>query len=212
VEGSIGHLRCHYRVLGGPGAGPRAAGVTDERIAGAWQRAVESALEGDEAVYVIRDVRASLVHVAPSLVDEAELGERIGARLAVAVLGIIASGPDAGENVVRFGDRAEYVACFIRDLLEGCAWTRWYHRPLLRLRSRTVPDAIVTLLTENTPHVPSILASLARIGCLEREACFVQMLFGGCSQFQLRLQVFFVRCQGRFARGQLMLQIRTALL
>src|SRR5262249_27666691 len=107
VESSIGHLRCRYRVVGGPGAGARAASVTSDRIADAWQRVLAAALDGDDSVYVIRNVRASFVHVAPSQVDEAGLADRVGAHLAAAVLRIIAGGPDAGDNLVRFVDTGE---------------------------------------------------------------------------------------------------------
>ncbi|MBS1912603.1 MAG: hypothetical protein JST22_11510 [Bacteroidetes bacterium] len=50
-------------------------------------------------------------------------------------------------GVVVFENRADYLASFLHDLLHGAAWGRWYYHEFAEQASRTIPSAILNVLT-----------------------------------------------------------------
>jgi hypothetical protein len=54
-----------------------------------------------------------------------------------------------GENILRFPDRAAYLAHFLMDLAEGRAWTKWYYHPFNGLRLLPAPAAFHTAVCDD---------------------------------------------------------------
>ncbi|TFV49622.1 hypothetical protein [Bradyrhizobium niftali] len=65
-----------------------------------------------------------------------------------------------GQGVVRFTNRAEQLAQFIRDFGRGDAWSLWFHRPFEGLRGLPAPQALAAALSENPLVALDALASL----------------------------------------------------
>lgn len=172
MDGRIGHLRSRYRVVGGA-AGSRAAltarleRIVRERLADSLDAALGSAFEGDEAVYVLRRVRAGALLQAGDGATDAGLAHAWGERLAGAVVRAVARDEGDGANLVRFDDQADYVAHFIAAVLAGGAWGRWYFGAFAPLRTLPTRDVLRTVLLENRERAPSILGRLEARGQLE---------------------------------------------
>lgn len=65
-----------------------------------------------------------------------------------------------GQGVVRFADRAEQLACFVRDLVHGDAWSLWFHRPFAGLRALPAARALSTALAADPVRGQAALARL----------------------------------------------------
>src|SRR4051794_33155169 len=69
-------------------------------------------------------------------------------------------GAGDGSNVIRFPDRAAYLARFVADAALGDAWSHWFYRPFAGLRALPVSAAIRTALVDD----PALgLAALRRL-------------------------------------------------
>ncbi len=63
-------------------------------------------------------------------------------------------------NVVRFENPSAYVCQFLTDVVEDCAWSRWYYQPFSGLKMLTPTAAIRTVVTENPLRGVDALAKL----------------------------------------------------
>ena len=73
-------------------------------------------------------------------------------------------GAGDGGNVIRFPDRAAYLARFVADAASGDAWSHWFYRPFAGLRALPVSAAIRTALVDD----PTLgLAALRRLDLRE---------------------------------------------
>jgi hypothetical protein len=54
-----------------------------------------------------------------------------------------------GHGVVRFANRAEQLAQFLRDVARGDAWSLWFHRHFEGLRGLPTPQALATALADD---------------------------------------------------------------
>ena len=161
----VGRLHCNYRVLG---TEPRARQIAErlDRLAagempGALERALDRALEGDPAVYVLRRVEDRFaVRIAEDL-PEGEVARRWGESLAGAVLRALRSG-----DGVRFASPAELVARFAVDLLAGRAAGLWYYRPFVHLEGKPPREFLQAALREHREHLEEILRELHRRSAL----------------------------------------------
>lgn len=75
--------------------------------------------------------------------------ERTGEVWAAQFTRALASEMEADEtsgNVVRFADRAAYLAQFLCDLADGCAWGKWFYRSFAGLRMLPLSAALRTAL------------------------------------------------------------------
>lgn len=154
----------HARYYLQPGSAGRAADewhtqrrldrVVRERLpralAGRWARSPQER----DAVYRIRQL-----HVSLWLEDDRREEQAIAAAwaelLARAVAAALRGGPSA--NVVRYDDRAHFVAAFLGDLLAGRAWSRWMYaefKPLQGLRAGRIAALLIA------PH-PELLLPIA---------------------------------------------------
>lgn len=171
MDGRIGHLRNHYRVVGARGTevalAARLDRVVRDQLPAAFEDALSQAFDGDDAVYVLRRVKAGTLLVASEGVTDAGMARRWAERLAGAVVRSIAKDEGDGANLVRFDDQADYVTHFIIALLQGSAWGRWYYGAFAPLRTLATPDALRVVLLDNLQDVPVILGHLHRRGALD---------------------------------------------
>jgi hypothetical protein len=170
MDARIGHLRNRFRVVG---AGARAAAtarlerVVRDQLAAGFGDALAPTFEGDEAVYVLRRVRAGVVLTAGDGATDAGLARAWGERMAGAVVRAVARDEGDGANLVRFEDQADYVSHFIAAVLGGEAWGRWYFGAFAPLRTLTSRDVLRAVLFEHRAHVPAILGRLQSRGQLD---------------------------------------------
>jgi hypothetical protein len=166
VESRIGQL--HYRVWSGRGARipPGLEQVARERVGEALGQALEAAFGDDPSVYVLRDVRADIALDTAAHHPDRLIAEEWAQCLATAIAEAISA--DGDEDVVRFADEAEFVACFAADLAGGVAWERWFYGAFAELRALGSRAALRTVLLGNRGKLPAILAWLARHRSLER--------------------------------------------
>jgi len=102
--------------------------------------------ESDRTVWLIREIELELFVDAGQL-DDVVLARVWGEQAASAIAGRLAKGPD-GRDVLRFDDRADYVAAFLVDAVQGRAWDRWFYAPFLSLRA--LPKGALVLSTFTT--------------------------------------------------------------
>lgn len=130
-----------------------------------WDRHVMGARAMDEAIYFIGRLDLDLA-LAPEAMDDQTIAgawaDTIGAEIAAA----IARGDD---TVVRFDDRAGFIAAFVQDLLHGTTGSHWYYQefePLLS--SGTTPAIVRSLLLEDPDTGRDVLRALHSRGELDR--------------------------------------------
>lgn len=171
MNGRIGHLRNHYRVVGARGTEvalvARLDRIMREQLSATLDAALGKAFAGDDAVYVLRQVKAGTLLSAVESLADAGLARRWAERLAGAVVRSIAKDEGDGTNLVRFEDQSDYLTHFIIALLHGSAWSRWYFGAFVPLRALAAPEALRSVLLDNMRHVPAILSHLHQRGELE---------------------------------------------
>lgn len=171
MEGTVARLHCRYRVLGEAAAAPaltrRLEGALRPRLAAALGRSLDRALDGDPTVYCLRRVRSSLALSIAADGDDDVLAEAWGERLAGSAIRTLAADPDDGANLVRFADRADYVARFVSDLVAGSAWERWYYLAFRPLAAKPRAEALVAVLLDHRDELPAILGRLEERGRLQ---------------------------------------------
>lgn len=142
--------------------------VIERRLAAMCSRLLAQMLDqGDTSVWLIRRLDFDLA-LDVGVVDEDLLTRAWASRIAASLARVIARGPD-GQSVMRFPDRAAYLAHFLRDMAEGSAWEKWYYDSLDSLRSLPQSAAMrEALLREGAEQTESVLLYVARRGWLEQ--------------------------------------------
>jgi hypothetical protein len=171
MEGRIGHLHCHYRILAVSDAAQATAARLDrvvrEQMPEACAAALEQALDDDPAVYVLRHLDMQVMLNMEGDLTDVRLAQRWGQHVARAALRVIAQDAQGSTMLVRFADQAAFVTQFIEDLLRGAAWNRWFYGAFAPLRRGSTADVIARVLQDNREHVPAILSRLHRDGALD---------------------------------------------
>lgn len=171
MNGRIAHLRSHYRLAGAQAAAPAVASRLDrvlrEEAIRTCDEALQSALAGDESVYVLRRVKVKTSLVLSRDATDASIGKRWGSNLATAVMRAIARGEDATGNFVRFENQADYVASFLVALLKGADHKQWFYSAFDYVETLEKKPAIRRVLHDNISHAPAILAGVHRHGKLD---------------------------------------------
>jgi hypothetical protein len=118
--------------------------------------------ENDDTVWVIRRLEMEVV------LDLAWSRDASGRHWARAFGSALTAclGRGEGGSVLRFRDQASYAARFLRDLVAGRAWGRWYYAPFAELRSLPRSVAIRETLARDPDHAEATLLALAREGGL----------------------------------------------
>jgi hypothetical protein len=210
MDGRIGRLHNRYRITG-PGEPPaqvaaRLDRLARERLPDDLAEAFDRALGEDPAVYVVRrlDVRLAL-HLADDTSD-GRVAANWARGLARALVRAVA-GRAAGTDVVRFDDRADYVARFLTDLVGGGAWDHWYYHPFEAYRARpSLSETIRDILLDHGDDLPHILAHLRRAGSLGRVLAVLEPV--ALRRVWLRLQGVEVASPHEEARPLLALAVR----
>jgi hypothetical protein len=106
-----------------------------------WSRALSTLLDPrDPSVWLIDRVAVDfLMDINPA--EPETVAALWAGKMADSLVKTIAQGAD-GERVLRFANRAEFLAWFLRDLARGTAWNRWYYRQFESLRSLPTGPAI----------------------------------------------------------------------
>ncbi|MBI5367152.1 MAG: hypothetical protein HZA54_08955, partial [Planctomycetes bacterium] len=109
--------------------------------------------------------RAVSAGVARRLEEAGGLGGSAEARGGAGAGAGAAGAPLGGDPaVVRFPDRAAYVACFLSDLLRGRAWSRWFYGTFASLQALPTHAAAETLLGRWPREIGEVLVRLAARG------------------------------------------------
>ena len=157
---------------------------------------------GDASVWVIDRISVDLLMDITILPAE-QIAAIWARRMAESVVKTMASGED-GERVMRFPNRAAYLAHFLRDLAGGSAWNKWYYGQFDSLRSLPLPAAIREALFREPDLAEPALLQLMKINAVKRvlgclsgrdhelllELCTLQQAVPSWDCFQSTLDVF----------------------
>lgn len=122
-------------------------------------------LAGDLTVYVIRHLRANLRICVERNAVQREPGT---CSISEAVNQAIGSQAHTNGNLIRFANQSEFVASFIRDLMQGSAWQCWYYGAFRSLRHLSQSDVLVRVLNDNREHIAQILHLLGQFEVLNK--------------------------------------------
>jgi hypothetical protein len=92
-----------------------------------------------------------------------------GENIAQGLLRTLMAGEDGG-NVIRFDNRADYLARFIADLAADRAWQQWYYSPMASLRSLPRTAAIRETFLREPAMALAVILRLDANGDLARTA------------------------------------------
>jgi hypothetical protein len=167
---TIGHLQCDYLVPRDHPAPENVRSELDEiarkTLAESCRRVFSAHMdEDDPSVWLIDNVRLDFLMDlgAGAAEDIAEFWAR---QVAGSVTRIIGRGED-GAHVIRFANRAEYLARFLRDLASGRAWGSWQYNQFSSLRSLPTPAAIREALRREPSLAEPVLLCLLRADRLD---------------------------------------------
>jgi hypothetical protein len=126
-----------------------------------------SVLDGnDPSVWVIRSLQIDLLLDVRAASPE-EVARFWATNIAVGVAQVLAAGED-GDAVLRFSNRAAFLAYFLHSLAEDRAWHRWYFREFDGLRSLPRGAAIREALLREPAAIDAALVELERTGRLAK--------------------------------------------
>lgn len=154
-------------------------------LANCCSRAIDAAIDpNDCSVWVIDEIRLDVlldVHSAPP----AELADFWAKKIASAVARVIANGED-GVRVLRFANRAAFLARFLRSLAEDRAWQRWYFSEFASLKTLPRGTAIREALLREPTEAEAVLIELARTNALSVVATALsrtdqELIVGSCA-------------------------------
>jgi hypothetical protein len=124
-------------------------------------RAIGACIDPDDpSIWVIDEVRLNLlvdIRCAPA----PDIAHLWGKRIVAAVARVMAAGPD-GAHVLRFANRAAYLAHFLRNLAEDRAWDKWYFAEFAALRSLPRNAALREALLREPQTAEAALLELDR--------------------------------------------------
>jgi hypothetical protein len=124
--------------------------------------AIVTSLPGDdEAVYRIRHLHLEL-WIDLQGTSEAEMAQRWGGMLAKAVMQAMQKG--SSQQVRRFDSPRQFVTAFLKDLIDGRAWSCWYYEEFRLLQRLAVGEIAVQLLTARPNWIAPVLQELLTTG------------------------------------------------
>jgi hypothetical protein len=135
--------------------------VARKYVADAWGQALSAVLDPrDPSIWLIDKVNTDVlmdINAAPP----DGVAAFWAAKMADSVAKTIARGED-GSRIMRFADRAAYLAYFLRDLAAGTAWSKWYYREFEALRSLPSGPAIREAMTREPEMAEPALLHLVK--------------------------------------------------
>jgi len=120
---------------------------------------------GDSAVWRIRELQMNFV-VDVSSPGADEIAQTWGDRVAARIAEIVDRGTES-DGVLRFANRAAYLAQFALDLSVGSAWGKWYYGEFRSLAALTRGRAIAEALAQEPEQGAQSILHLARSGRLD---------------------------------------------
>jgi hypothetical protein len=158
----IHHLDSHYRIpksQDSPSALQRRLDhIAKGLLARAWDDRIARMGVQDNAFYFIKSMAVNLT------LDFANRDDRALAMSWAGALqqGVMRTLSRRDHNVIVFRDRSEFVAGFLGDLLRGRAWENWYYHEFEFLRTLSLSQAAVRVLTDDGDTGRDALLELAR--------------------------------------------------
>jgi hypothetical protein len=130
------------------------------------RRLAHLADDGDESVWLIREIRLELaLDVSAEMAGQA--AEYWGDQLALEIQRAMNDGAD-GTMLLRFANRAEYIAQWARDMAAGQAWGNWYYAEFEGLRSLSTSAAMAEGIVREPGEAARVLQQIAKNGGLEQ--------------------------------------------
>lgn len=114
--------------------------------------------ENDESVWLIRQMK---IEVVVNVAWERDKFTRVMTMQIGRVLGAILQGGEDSGNVMRFPNRAAYLARFLADLADGLAWGRWYYESFEGLHLLPTSAALRTAVCDKPDTGHKALLQLA---------------------------------------------------
>jgi hypothetical protein len=137
-------------------------------LGGAW---LEPASVPDSAVLLVRRLADPMPRglSRDAAAATASAAWERAARTSIAACYRTAARPARGDsaasaNAVCFDDRADLLACLLRDALAGVATERWWWRAYLHATKRSLDAALAAVWREETNVLPAMLDRLANTG------------------------------------------------
>jgi hypothetical protein len=119
----------------------------------------------DPAVWRIRDLSLSL-SLEVSFSDPLDVAQSWGRRLAAEIYSVVESGEE-NDSILRFPNKATFLAQFIFDLAAGRAWEKWYYEEFESLRVLSVRQAICAVFLRGDSPPADLILKLVDSGRLE---------------------------------------------
>ena len=166
---TIERMACRFNIPSGV-ENPAQVETRLRRIAGRdAPRACGQALSfldgADDAVYRIRDLSVD-VWVDLQTMTQDQIARRWGHALSVGIAQAI--GRAHPQNTIRFDSPRHFVTAFIRDLMDGRAWGRWYYSEFRAMEQLPAARIAVQLLSVRPEWIAPVLADLEPTGHAQR--------------------------------------------
>lgn len=144
----------------------RADNLIADRLASDCSLCLQQSLDfADPAVWRIRDLTVNLA-LEPSFSDSQDVARSWGRRLAAEIYSVVESGEES-DSILRFPNKAAFLAQFIFDLAAGGAWEKWYYEEFLDLRVLSVRQAICAIFLRGDSPPVELFLNLVDAGRLE---------------------------------------------
>jgi hypothetical protein len=140
--------------------------IVQARLAEQCRSFLEPLLDtADPAVWRIKELTLGLP-LATSPADSSEIARNWGRRLAADLHSLIDRG-NPSESILRFANKAAFVAQFVFDVAEKTAWRKWYYEEFDHLRMLSDSQAICAVLLRGDALPSHVIAALAAASRLE---------------------------------------------
>jgi hypothetical protein len=144
----------------------RADKIIADRLASDCRLCLQRSLDiTDPAVWRIRDLTVSL-SLEASFSDPLDVARSWGRRLAAEIYSVVESGEES-DSILRFPNKATFLAQFIFDLAAGRAWEKWYYQEFEDLRVLSVRQAICAVFLRGDSPPVDLILKLVDVGRLE---------------------------------------------
>src|SRR5438105_7796504 len=133
----------------------------ERRLAPSLSSAFSSWLsESDSSIWLIRRLQIDVALNA--VLERDQIAEAFTAQIGKSLGEALQEGADDG-NVLRFPNRAAYLAAFLTDLANGTAWSKWYYESFAGLKALPTSSALRTAVCDDASSGREALQALSPI-------------------------------------------------
>jgi hypothetical protein len=163
----IDRLACHINLPGGIEDAASIAGRLERMARSDVAQVCAEHLDWPDegTVYRLRHLHLSL-WLDKSSISTGKLSRRWGALLATAIMKSIRSG--SARDLVRFPSPRHFVTAFLRDIVDGSGWGKWYYEEFNYLRRLPVGSVATQLLATHPAWIHPAMEELERTGHASR--------------------------------------------